>query len=195
MRRAALIALLLAAFIVAGCSNPEPRPSQQTSTGSTEVTADAAVAPLEPATVGQVPRLSRAGHILLAGQPTADDFTALREAGVTTVINLRHEIEMDGFDEAAAVEAIGMAYEALPWNGPAELNDALFDRTRELLREADGNVLLHCASANRVGAVWLPFRVLDQGVDLEQAVEEAKQAGMRTPEYESMARDYIARHR
>lgn len=195
MRRTALIALLLAAFVVAGCSPSASRPPEPAPPAPAEASPADPAALLEPASVGQVPRLSRAGHILLAGQPTADDFPALREAGVTTVINLRHAIEMDGFDEAAAVEASGMAYEALPWNGPAELNDALFDRTRELLREADGNVLLHCASANRVGAVWLPFRVLDQGVDLEQAVEEAKQAGMRTPEYETMARDYIARHR
>jgi hypothetical protein len=53
---------------------------------------------------------------------------------------------------------------------------------------------LHCASANRVGAVWIPFRVLDQGIELEAAVAGAKAIGLETPEYEAKARDYVERH-
>jgi ubiquinone/menaquinone biosynthesis C-methylase UbiE len=54
--------------------------------------------------------------------------------------------------------------------------------------------MLHCGSANRVGAVWLTYRVLDQGVPIETAIEEAKTIGLRSPEYEAKARDYIHRH-
>ena len=54
---------------------------------------------------------------------------------------------------------------------------------------------MHYASARRVGAVGVPYRVLDGGIALEDAVTEAKTIGLRTPELETKARDYVARVR
>ena len=54
---------------------------------------------------------------------------------------------------------------------------------------------MHCASANRVGAVWLPYRVLDQNVPLEEALPQAQAIGLRSPEFIERAHDYIRRHR
>jgi hypothetical protein len=53
---------------------------------------------------------------------------------------------------------------------------------------------LHCGSSNRVGAVWLPWRVLDGGVEVEKAVAEAKPIGLKKAEYEEKALDYIKRN-
>jgi len=146
-----------------------------------------------PATCGTIPNLHAFGDVWLAGQPAATDFAAVKEAGVRTVIDLRHEAEHPGFDERAAVLAAGLTYVALPWNGPDELTDAVFERSRELLDGAQRPLLLHCGSANRVGAVWIPWRVLDGGVPLETAVAEAREIGLKTPAYETKARDYVAR--
>jgi hypothetical protein len=65
---------------------------------------------------------------------------------------------------------------------------------RELLRTTERPLLFHCASANRVGANWIPYRMLDQGVTWEQAVDEARAMGLRTEAYVDLARDYVARH-
>ena len=100
---------------------------------------------------------------------------------------------MAGFDERRVVEDLGLAYLHLPWNGPGELSDAVFDSAREMLNTAQRPILLHCSSANRVGAVWLPWRVLDGGVSYEHALVEAKVVGLKNPLYEAMARDYIQR--
>ena len=54
--------------------------------------------------------------------------------------------------------------------------------------------LVHCGSANRVGAVYLPWRVLDGGLSVEDALAEAKVVGLKTPMYETKALDYIKRH-
>lgn len=181
---------ILLILLLSGCTSTESRQPVV----ETDAVAEA-VASVESATIGSIPNLTRSGDLYLAGQPTPGDLPLLKEAGITTVISLRHPEELAGFDEGAAVRELGLTYAPLPWNGPDELTDDVFDEARALLREIDSPALLHCGSANRVGAVWLPFRVLDEGVDVEQAVAEAKQIGMRTPGYETAARDYIARNR
>lgn len=148
---------------------------------------------LEPATCGSIARLHRFGDLYLAGQPAAADFEAAREAGVKTVINLRPPTEQSGFDEGAAVKALGLAYLNLPISGPADLTDEALGKARTLLNNAERPILVHCASANRVGAIWIPWRVLDGGLGIEEAVAEAKTIGLRTPELEARARDYVTR--
>lgn len=135
------------------------------------------------------------GDVYLAGQPRPDDFKLAKGQGIQTVINLRHEREIKDFNEKSVVEAAGLNYVALPWNGADELTDEVVKRVRDLFTTAERPLLMHCGSSNRVGAVWLPWRVLDDGVDLEKAVAEAKEIGLKSAEYEKKARDYISRNR
>jgi uncharacterized protein (TIGR01244 family) len=141
--------------------------------------------------IGSVPKLHRFGDIYLAGQPKAEDFTLFRERGVRTVFNLRHDSETPELNERQLVEALGMTYIYLPWNGPAELTDQVLDEMRAVLVDAPRPILFHCASANRVGAAWLAYRVLDQGIALEDAHAEALEVGMRTPAYETKTLEYV----
>jgi SAM-dependent methyltransferase len=91
------------------------------------------------------------------------------------------------------MEAAGLQYIQVPFGGPETLTDDVFGRVRELLRDTRSPTLLHCGSANRVGAVWLAHRVLDQGVPIEDAVADAKRVGLRNAEFEKLAREYIRR--
>ena len=147
---------------------------------------------LEPFECGSIKRMHTLGGVFLASQPNADDLAQAQMGGIQTVVNMRHEKEMK-FDEAATVEALGMGYLHPAWNGPDELTDEVFAQYREILRSAPRPMLLHCGSANRVGAVWLPYRVLDGGLSVEAALAEAKTVGMRTPAYEQKALDYVRR--
>jgi uncharacterized protein (TIGR01244 family) len=137
-------------------------------------------------------RLHEVDGVYLGSQPSAADLDELKKAGVKTVINLRHERELD-FDESAVVAKLGMTYVHIPWQGPAELTDAVFDRGREVLASAERPLLLHCAASNRVGAIWLAYRVLDGGASFDAALEEAKAVGLKTPEFGEKARDYVGR--
>jgi uncharacterized protein (TIGR01244 family) len=148
---------------------------------------------LEPRTCGSIQRVHTLGGVYLASQPSAADFEQAKQGGIRTVIDLRHTGEVKDFDERAVVEGLGLAYVQLPWNGVEQLTDEVFDRARELLRTAERPILLHCGSANRVGAVWLPHRVLDGGLSYEAALAEARTIGLKTPEYEARAREYVAR--
>lgn len=158
------------------------------------LTACASGPKLEEREIGTIPNLHGYGDILLAGQPSADDLELARRRGVRTVVNIRHPSETEGFDEEQFVTMMGLEYVAFPWAGPDQLTDDVFDRARELFETAEKPMMLHCGSANRVGAVWIPWRVLDGGLTYEQALAEAKTIGLRTEAYETKAADYIERN-
>ncbi|MFO0831859.1 MAG: sulfur transferase domain-containing protein [Phycisphaerales bacterium] len=129
------------------------------------------------------------------GQPDEPGLAASRAAGATTVIDFRKASEKPDFDEKAAAERAGLAYINIPYQGDAELTDAVFETSRRTFTSLSGPALMHCRSGNRVGAAWLPYRVLDGGVTWEEALAEAKAIGLKDPKLEAKAKDYIARMR
>lgn len=133
-----------------------------------------------------------ADDLATAGQPTEAQLRALAASGYRTVIDLRHATEPRGYDEPATVVAAGMEYVRLPVLGAPE--DGTVDEFRALLRDqARRPVLVHCASANRVGAVLIPYLVLDEGYTQEAALDVALGAGLRSRELARAAFEYIAR--
>jgi uncharacterized protein (TIGR01244 family) len=180
MKRA--LGILIVGVVMAGCAYDDPPSKQEAS-------------PVVQSSFGSLNSVHMSGSTVLAAQPSAEDLTMARDAGYRTVINLRHEPELKTFKEAEHVKSLGMHYANIPWAGPGELNDEVFDRVRAALTTSEGPVFLHCSSGNRVGAVWIPFRVLDQGLSEAEAVAEAKAIGMRTPGLEDKALDYVRRAR
>lgn len=149
--------------------------------------------PVSETQLSDVQPMHRVGDVYLSGQPTSTDFDIARNMGIATVVNLRRPNETPLLDERLLVEGNGMRYLMMSVGGPADLTDEFFGRMRKLLGNADSEpVLVHCASANRVGAAWLPFRHLDQGVPLPVAEAEAARIGLTSPEMLERAREYIA---
>ena len=129
--------------------------------------------------------------IVTAGQPAAHQFAPLASAGVSTVIDLRAPGEARGFDEHSAAQAAGMEYHNIPVVAGA-LTTCEFDQVRQRLRAPDrGPVLVHCASANRVGAVLLPYLVLDEHRSPDEALRIAHDVGLRSDDLAKAAFDYI----
>ena len=56
-------------------------------------------------------------------------------------------------------------------------------------------MMIHCATANRVGAFMMILRVLDYGWSEQRALEEAVRIGLSSEGLKKFARDYIAQHR
>jgi protein tyrosine phosphatase (PTP) superfamily phosphohydrolase (DUF442 family) len=145
------------------------------------------------AVLGNVPNVHRLGNFWFSGQPGAADFQAVADAGFATVVDLRLSEEDRGFDEGDAVTNLDMAYVNVGFKTPESLTDDVFDELRSVLRDAEGTTtLVHCGSANRAGAAWLVYRVLDEGRSFEDGLAEARTIGLRTPEYEDRAKAYIS---
>jgi len=138
-----------------------------------------------------------ADNVYLSGQPGRGSFESFRDKGVKTVVNLRTAPEMAdlGYDERAEVEAAGMTYLHVPMRGGLPDEEGL----QKLLEALDmgvnghGDVLLHCASANRVGAVWSVFRADRHGLPVEEALAEGEAAGLRSRMLMTAARAYLRR--
>ena len=147
---------------------------------------------VKPANLGNTRNVHACNNLFLTGQFTSEDMPSIKSAGIERIISLRTEGEVQ-WNERSVVEASGLEFVSIPFSGQAALTDAVFARVRSLLKDNTAGTMLHCGSANRVGSVWLPYRVLDQGVPLEQALKEAKGVGMRNPDYEAKALDYVRR--
>lgn len=132
--------------------------------------------------------------MVTAGQPNAAQFEQLARAGVNTVIDLRPPEEPRGFDEPATARAAGLAYHNIPVSA-ATLGDKQFDEFRELAGSGqDGMTLVHCASANRVGALLIPYLMIDQGRTREDALDVAHKVGLRSDDLARMAISYAEKH-
>lgn len=147
--------------------------------------------PLKKLEVRDVQPLWVSGSVYLAGQPNEEVLRRLKESGVKAVVNFRPDAEMI-WSESKLVQSLGMKYHHLPFRAPETLTPDLIEKARRLLNDPEQQLLLmHCSSANRVGAIWLAHRVLDDGIPYDQALREAKKIGLRTPEYEEQVRVYL----
>ena len=144
--------------------------------------------------LGKTKNVHRAGNLFFAGQFTKADVELIKAGKFKRVITLRTDGEIE-WDEKAAIENAGIEFIELPFRSPDALTDEVFDEIRELLADDSSKTLLHCGSANRVGGVWLPYRVLDENMPLEFAIQEAEEIGLRTPFIKEKALEYIKRQR
>ena len=116
-----------------------------------------------------------------AGQPDAAALKIFAEHGYTTVIDLRTEPEDRGMDEASVIGELGMEYIILPIGSAEAISFENAKKLDKLIADADGPVLVHCGSANRVGALLALSKSLG-GADDEAAIDYGREAGMSSLE-------------
>jgi protein tyrosine phosphatase (PTP) superfamily phosphohydrolase (DUF442 family) len=132
--------------------------------------------------------------IATAGQPDASAWGVLAREGFKSVVDLREAIEPRGHDEVGEIARAGLRYLALPVSHES-LGDRQFDVLRDFLRDENNRPsVVHCQSANRVGALMLPYLVLDEHIPLEDAKAMATSIGLRSPDYAALALAYVQRH-
>ncbi len=121
----------------------------------------------------------------------------LKKDGFKSVINLRTASERGANIEEnrARAEALGLKYLHIPFNGGAPENKTFDDFLTAIADKSNQPVYIHCASANRVGAVWLAKRVLQDGWAIDKATEEARLIGLSAAPLEKFALQYIAAHK
>ena len=133
-------------------------------------------------------------NVVTGGQPTADQLEALSQVEGSIVLDLRDPMEPRPVDEASLARQLGLEYVNVPVRAGA-LDDLLLERILGVLRSAGGRtVFVHCGSGNRVGGALLPFLILDQGMEEEDAVEQAMRVGLRSAEVLEWGLDYARRN-
>src|SRR3989475_10084893 len=125
------------------------------------------------------------------GQPTLEHLTALKRAGGEVVIDLREPMEPQPFRPAAVTKA-GLEYRNIPV-GHGTLADATFARLLDAVRDLAGKrpALIYCSSGNRGGVALIPYFMLEQGMEEEDAVTAAVRGGMRGAEMRGEALPHV----
>lgn len=116
--------------------------------------------------------------LFTGGPPQADAWPKIVASGVSTVIDLRMPAEKGEGAEAEKVRALGMAYEELPIAGAVAITGENAARLWRLVSQAEGPVVVHCASGNRVGALLSLGAWQQGGMTARQALEFGKSAGL-----------------
>lgn len=124
-------------------------------------------------------RVFRDHAVTFAGQPSEDALRAAAADGHGLVVNLRtaKEVEALEFDEPALVESLGMHYVAIPVT-PQSFTREDVDHFASRVGRGTRPILVHCASANRVGALWAAYLALHRGVPVEEALAKGRAAGL-----------------
>jgi uncharacterized protein (TIGR01244 family) len=194
---------------LAGCQQADnqspapaaPRPKSPAADAQPTKSQSAAVAPnesddagrLQPIELGAARPVHQFGRYYLGGQPAEADLAAWKERGVRTVISLRTPGEID-WDEKAAVESQGMKFVSIPFRGADTLGDQQIEEALAALADdANGPILLHCATSNRVGAIWYAHRIRHDGLSAESALAEARRIGLRNTSLTDVVNAYCER--
>ena len=117
-----------------------------------------------------------------SGQPAPGDWSAIAARGVATVVNLRTADELAGRDEAAEVRAAGLRYVQIPVAGADGITADNARRLHDALSPDHGQVLVHCASGNRAGALLALEQAGFHGVPADATLALGRKAGMTSTE-------------
>ena len=158
---------------------------------------------LSAAAFAQVVKQERAGIVNFSkvdavvacgGATETSALDGLAKDGFKSVINLRLASEANANIElnAAHARSLGLKYIHIPFNAAQPEPRVLDEFLSAIGNKANQPAYVHCGSANRVGAVWLAKRVLQDGWTIEKATEEAKLIGLRSEPLEKFALAYIA---
>lgn len=116
--------------------------------------------------------------MLLGGRPTLDQYKALSQSGYTTVIDLRAMSEEGVTEEHKLVQELGMQAVSIPIGGPNDITKESAGQLDQALANANGPVVLHCASGNRVGALLAMRAFWVQGKSPLESLSIGQESGL-----------------
>ncbi|OZB04268.1 MAG: hypothetical protein B7X54_08220 [Idiomarina sp. 34-48-12] len=138
-----------------------------------------------PVAVADVPNIHHpnAQHFT-SGKPSKEDLVKLKEQGVTAVINLLTDNDMNNDDqEAQWAQELGLDYYRVPVGGPSDLTrESVADFDRALSATQNQTTLIHCASSNRVGAMMALHSAWFENATKEQALQTGRDYGLKSLE-------------
>lgn len=120
--------------------------------------------------------------LYVSGQLSSDDFSALAEAGIKTIINNRPDDEEPGQLNSAQAKTLaaelGIAYHYLPMVNGQPLPATLVADFKQVLDNTTEPVLAHCKSGMRSSFIWALGQIPTGAVSVDQAINAAQEAGI-----------------
>jgi protein tyrosine phosphatase (PTP) superfamily phosphohydrolase (DUF442 family) len=121
--------------------------------------------------------------LITAGQPTQEQFEALRSSGLEHFVSLRPVTEDGAGWEEALLATGGFAFDRFPISGTNSLTRENVELFAAIMAEVgEKRALLYCASSNRVGAMLALKAHWVDGESAEEALEFGLSAGLTSLE-------------
>ncbi|MCP3956232.1 MAG: hypothetical protein GY719_00075 [bacterium] len=189
MTRQPVTFALLALILSIGCRQTEPvQPSPAPEPPPAEIVAPPAEEPQGPIKNARTPMEG----LLTGGQITEQQLEETAAAGYRTVVNLRPLSEEGAWDEGPKVTELGMRYVHIPVAGAADINEENARRMNEVISDPEAlPAIVHCASGNRVGALFALKAFHIDGADAETALGIGREAGLT--KLEETVKEILAR--
>jgi len=119
----------------------------------------------------EIPQFSEIHENLYrGGQPTDRGLELLKELGIKTIINFRHESD-NIENERKIVESLGLAYESIPWRIQMHPDGNVMQQFLQIVRqEKSGPFFIHCRrGAERTGVADALYRYYSEELSYEEA--------------------------
>ena len=134
--------------------------------------------------------------IACGGATTPEAVPELKKMGYASIVNMRlaNEAGANVEGEADAAKAAGIRYFHIPFSGAAP-DPAVADQFLKTIAAPENNpAYIHCASGNRVSAMWMIKRMVVDHWDADKAYTEANALGLTSPALKQFAIDYAQSH-
>jgi uncharacterized protein (TIGR01244 family) len=134
--------------------------------------------------------------IACGGATTPEAVPELKKMGYASIVNMRlaNETGANVEGEGAAAKAAGIKYFHIPFSGSAP-DPAVADEFLKTIAMPENNpAYIHCASGNRVSAMWMIKRMVVDHWDADKAYAEANALGLTSPALKQFAIDYAQTH-
>jgi protein tyrosine phosphatase (PTP) superfamily phosphohydrolase (DUF442 family) len=133
-------------------------------------------------------------RLATAGQPTAQQLAAIQTAGYEVIINLgMPDSPHFLLDEDKRAAALGLDYIPIPveWTAPTGENLAEFFQAMDA--NQDRKRFVHCLANMRVSAFTFLYRVIRQGVPVEEAQQTLYQIWQPNPIWQEFIEEELAK--
>lgn len=135
--------------------------------------------------------LYKVENFYFAGQPNSDAIKEMKSRGVKRVINLRSPSEMDFTPEKNLCDELGLEYIELPLLEDGKFNASNVKKLNDLLGNTTEPEFIHCGTANRVAGWAITYLVERKGMDFDDAVDIASEAGLSNFSFADEAKRYL----
>jgi len=148
---------------------------------TTAATADRSNAPARTkARYSELPNFHQVNVQLYRGaQPLAGGLQTLKEIGIKTIINLRHDAAQTRAEGDEALR-LGLRYYSVPMPDLRLPRDEIIQQVFEIITAAENHpVFVHCHHGNdRTGTIIACYRISHDGWTATKARKEAEKIGM-----------------
>lgn len=150
--------------------------------------------PLQTSQLGSMRNVSFSGEYWLGSIPSAADLDLARRRGIERVIDLCTPDELPAYDLPLTCRTLGLEFVDAGLHSATDISDGSVDRVVALLGEADmPKTLIFCGSGSTSAMFFAIHRVVNEGLELDEALLEARRSGMAPGEQETFVRRQVER--